>query len=370
MLTKFLYKAIQKLQRGYDEVPKGRISFPTGSIPLEGAKHTLVMVVGPQYDQHIPNAMMTFRSGYCHAIEELGFPYLIVDHSDLQDILHSLTNPFCMLNGSDFLYMDTNTVRLLRKYPHAVWVDPWFRDSERFFKTHNLNAGIWTWSHEHRNKILESEPTFVHTATVPSGFEFFSEWVQRGARLVYLPLACDTHLYHPKVPTIPEFQGIKIAFVGGYWESKGRQIDQYLRALEKDLVVYGYSPWPYNGYRGQLSRELEPSLYRQATIAPTINEPSVRILHGQINERVFKIIGSGGLTVVDAVPWYRELFTSDELLIPGTVDEFHDIVNTVISDPYSLDHYRLRGFEAVLQRHTYIHRAKTVMKELGLGEMK
>lgn len=340
----------------------------TGKLSVHGSgnTHTFVVAVGPSFDQNRPDAMMTCRMGYCNAFEQLGIPYLIVDVNDVRKVLPSLKNPFCMIFGGDYAFMSRHVMQILRRYPKFVWVHPWFKDSDEFFHAHGLDSYIWTLSKKDCRRILDSEPSFVFTATVETGLRFFEEWERNGVRLLSLPLACDTSLYNPCAPYREEFAGIRMAFVGGYWESKGRQIDMYLRKFEDDLVIYGYTRWPYRGYRGQLSREAEPSLYQQALVSPTINEPTVKLLHGQINERVFKVLGSGGMTVVDAIPAYRQLFTEEELIVPKSEFEFHDVVSELLVNDSLREQYSRRGYEAIVSRHTYIHRAKIILQQLGI----
>ena len=351
---------------GTATIARAKITAPTGALPIGSVAATCVIVVGPSFDQDVPTAMMTFRMGYAKAFESLGIPYLFVDLQDLAALLPELPGPFCMLNGADYLHMDLRTIRQLRNYPHAVWVDPWFAGSDHFFSAHQLDARIWHWSDEHRERIVTSAPAFVHTATVPGGLCFFEKWATRGLQIVSLPLACDTSLYRIDVPLVDEFVGIPMAFVGGHWESKGLQLDRYLRPFEDQLVVYGYSWWPYRGYRGLLPREVEPALYRQALVSPVINEPSVPILQGQINERIFKVLGSGGVPLVDAVPAYRELFREDELFIPRGVDDFIVMARQLLRDEGLRERSR-KGREAVLARHTYRHRALQMLDSLGLS---
>ena len=182
---------------------------------------------------------------------------------------------------------------------------------------------------------------------------------------VSLPLACDETLYNLESPYCAEYENIKIAFVGGYWPSKGEQIDRYLKPFEDKLTIFGYSPWPYPGYRGQLPRDKEPSLYRQALLSPVINEPSVAILHGQINERVFKVLGSGGVALVDAVPAYRELFSEEEMFIPRDDHEFADYARMLLSNESMREQVK-EARNAVLQRHTYRHRVIQVLENLAM----
>lgn len=354
-----------------EPVRRAMITEPTGALAVGDGAATFVVAVGPGFKQHIPNAHMTARMGYCHAFERLGIPYVLTDITNLQRTLDEVPNPICFLMGYEYGYrwFAASLVRRLRAVPHFVWVNPWFADSDRFYQSHNLDAGIWDWSDAHRSKILDSEPNFVFTATAPRGMHHFDQWIKRGVPTISLPLACDTTLYHPGTAYEPQFQGIEMGFVGGYWESKGRQIDQYLRPFEDRLSIYGYSAWPYRGYQGQLPMDAEPSLYRQALVCPTINEPSVALMHGQINERVFKILGCGGCTIVDAVPAYRDFFSASELPLPRSAGEFGEMIRALLADPHQRRHWAQRGCQAVLDRHTYIHRAQRVLLLLGLQSL-
>jgi hypothetical protein len=327
---------------------------------------TFVLGVGSTFNQDIPNAMMTCRTGYCHGFEELGIPYFIADVRDLESVLGEVPNPVCMLLANDLHLMDKRTKRLIKTVRCIVWVQPWFPDSDLFFKQHGLDPQPWHLSKAVKHDILDMEPDFCFTATASSGLSFFESWMSNGQDIRSMPLACDTKYYNRDTPDFQDFKEVKLSFVGGYWQSKGYQIDRYLRPFENDLTIYGYNRWPYTGYRGMLSRDMEASLYRQARVSPTINEPTVALMKGQINERVFKVTGSFGCTVVDAVPEYRELYSEDELLVADGPDHFRELVQMLLSDDELRDSYRQRGFEATVARHTYRHRARTVLDHLGI----
>lgn len=344
------------------------ITEPSGQLNVGEGPATFLVAVGPGFRQNVPNALMTARMGYCRAFEKLGIPYRLVDVADLLETLDAVPNPICFLIGYEYglPWFSEALVRRLRDVPHFVWVNPWFAGSDDFFAHHGLDASVWDWSAEHRRRIIESHPRFVFTATAPRGMGFFEQWQKHGLNTVSLPLACDTTLYHPRVPRREEFEGVRMAFVGGYWASKSQQIDPYLRPFEDELMIYGYNQWPYRGYRGQLAAEAEPALYRQAMLCPTINEPSVAILHGQINERVFKVLGSGGATVVDAVAAYRDFFSKDELPVPADREQFIELVRAMLDSESLRAKWRARGHAAVLDRHTYLHRARQALKLMDL----
>lgn len=348
--------------------PRAKITNPTGNLNPVNADVTFVAAVGPDYDQTVPKAWNCIISGYCNAFEGMGVPYVIADVKDLTVVLPELKRPFCLIKGNDFDFISQPSINLLKSVPHFVWVDRWFQGQENFFVENNMDPRKFSFSSALQKKILDSEPSFVFSATTQRGHHFYEGWEKHGARVCSLPLACDTAVYPLSSVHHPQFEHVEMAFVGGYWESKGRQIDLYLRTYEDRLTIYGYNKWPYSGYRGVLERELEPSLYRQARVSPTINEPTVALLHGNVNERIFKILGSGGVSVVDAVPAYRDLFSEDELMMPSNVQEFHDMARTLLENDAVHAAYQKKGRAAVLSRHTYRHRAAAILQWLGIAK--
>src|SRR5207302_1725761 len=134
-------------------------------------------------------------------------------------------------------YLSKRGLDRLRRTPHFVWVDTWFRGEDAFREKHDLPPN--TLSDVVRTKILSSNPAFLFTISPQRSFEFYGLWVERGPRLVSLPLACDTSLYERCRPERAEFNGVELAFVGGYWPYKARQFDRYLRPYQDRLTVFG-----------------------------------------------------------------------------------------------------------------------------------
>ena len=332
-----------------------RISQRHGRLVPGESDTTFVMICGSEFDQAIPNAATMSRMGWCHGFEELGIPYVLLSAFELASTLPAIRNPMCWIAGSDYVYLNEENFRCLKRHPHAVLVSTAFKGDTAFFDQHGYPQQ--SWPRRLRERILSSDPRFLFTMSAESRFDYYEGWLVSGARLVSLPLACDTHLYrHPA--HVAEFDSVDLAFVGGFWPYKGRQFDIYLKPFSDRLHVFGYSPWPYGNYRGQLPDSQEGALYAQAKLSPVINEPHVCAMGVDINERVFKVLGAGGLAITDATEGYRDWFTSDELLVPQGIDDYCDMVRTVLANPGSFAAFRERGRQAVLSRHTYRHRAE------------
>lgn len=107
--------------------------------------------------------------------------------------------------------------------------------------------------------------------------------------------------------------------------------------------------------------------YYTKTRKYALHSASPTELTGDIVERSFKVLGSGGLAVTDVVPSYHELFEPDELLVPGSVQEYHDMVKRALTDDDFNQAYRRKGYDATVKRHTYAHRAMKILKLLNMA---
>ena len=350
-----------------------RVLKPASQKPILGAHPsggpddsslTFVMVCGPGFNIQVPNASATIRLGFCKGFAQIGVRYHLVSLFELARVLPHLRKPFVFLSGYDYKDLDHAARKLLRETPHFIWMNPWFARLEEVYAQHNLPDPRM--SEQINRRILDSGAAFLWAPVPPSCLSFYEEWGKRGQRLEAIPLACDTTRYYPE-PTDQHYEDVQLAFVGGYRAYKNFQYDKYLKPYEDTLTVYGYDHWPYKGYGGLLPEGDERVLYQNAQVCPALSEPHAEVM-GDIVERAFKVMGSGGLAITDVVPFYRELFAEDELLVPRSVAEYHEMVLQALNDPTFNRHYRERGHQAVLQRHTYAHRAQQILKALGLSD--
>jgi hypothetical protein len=329
----------------------------------KGSQETFVMLVGYTFNSNIKNAMYTARMGYCHGFADIGISYVVIDIKKSIAELEKIKNPIIFIFAHDLLSVSLDIIKNLKKYKLAIWVPPLFDNQNSFFLKHDFDPKVWSISKSIINKIIEMSPSFLFTATCSSGLSFFSSWEKMGFRVVSLPLACDTRIYNINNLDYTRIEN-KLTFVGSYWKSKGVQIDAYLKQYEDMLFVYGQSKWPYKNYGGIIDFPTEAKLYNTSIISPVINEPSVNLLNGQINERVFKVLGCSGFPVVDNVIAYKELFDGDVLYIPNSVKEFHEhLIYSLNNLDYNLK-VRNLGYNIVMQKHTYSIRANMFLSYL------
>lgn len=361
---RFISPALRRLRRAKTQqpvLPPDSLGGPSDS-PV-----TLAMVCGSGFNYQTPSATASIRMGFCHGFARANMRYELTSSLELGSRLADMRNPFVFLSCYDYPSLSDQTLKKLRRYPHFVWVPPWFTGMERVFAERGYfleDAAALPKSII--KKILTSEPTFVWAPTTPSALEFFSEWGKRGQRFEPIALACDQDVYFP-TPSDNRFSDISLAFVGGYRDYKNIQYEKYLRPWESQLTVFGVgNPWPYSGYRGPLDFPSEKVLYQNATLCPALSEPHAE-LTGDVVERIFKVLGSGGTPIADVVSAYKDLFEDDEVLLPESVEEYHEMVREVLVDEELRAGFRQKGYAAVMNRHTYEHRARQIIQLLGLN---
>src|SRR5258708_7891267 len=271
----------------------------------EGSPHTFVMVCGPGFDVRVPNAACTIRLGMCRGFAQVGVRYQLVSVFELARVLPTLRSPFVCLTVYDFENLSRAARQLLRDVPHCVWVNPWFDDLERLYAEYSLPDPRLP--EPIARRVADCNPAFVWAPVPPGCLQFYQSWARLGLRVESVLLACDTTRYFPD-PDNDLYRDVDMAFVGGYRSYKDVQYEKYLRPYEDRLRVFGYDRWPYRGYGGLLPDDHERILYQNVRACPALREPHPAVI-GDIVERAFTIIGTGGLAVPAGLPFHRERFS-------------------------------------------------------------
>lgn len=216
------------------------------------------------------------------------------------------------------------------------------------------------------------QPEFVFThydqESINKTHNYFIE--RLGIKIVGIPLAADIFDYY-NGQYDSKFK-CDVSFVGGWWPYKGINLDRYLRRLcfplEKfNVKIFSSQPWPnMPKYCGQINSDRVKDLFASSTICPNISEPHSTDLGIDMNERIFKVLASGGFCINDNVEATKKLFTPGmEAVYANTPDEFEELVDLFIKDESERIRISNNGREKVLSYHTYFDRADLLLKSFG-----
>lgn len=343
--------------RGVGSMAEERVA--TAQLP----QYTVVIACHPAFDEKFSNAVQTTRLGYCHGFPSVGVSAALVRYRNLIRYAETVPNPIFWLTYDDYRYLSDKTLKFIKGHRHIIQINTWFDGMEELHQGYNVPSP--TMEERTLKRILASGPDFVWCSAPEAYFHSYENWIEvAGLKLVSLPWACDVARYYP-CPSHTEFSDVEVAFVGGYRKYKEPQYVKYLRPYEDRLGIWGYSEWPSNfPYRGYLDNDQEKWLYQNARVCPTISEPQFAVT-GDTVERPFKIMGCKGLTIMDNQV-YTHLFEPSEALIPDSIEMYYQMMDAMLKDPDLNRKYRIAGYRAVWNRHTYRERARKIMLELGL----
>ena len=182
-----------------------------------------------------------------------------------------------------------------------------------------------------------------------------------------LMMCADTFAYGES--KIDKNLSCDIGFVGGYWPYKGIVISDYLFPLlsnvgDYSVKIFGNQPWPVNQYCGLIADDKVKDLFRSAKICPNLSEPHAQAFGIDVNERIFKVLYSGGFCVSDSVESYN--IFEDGIAIAYSPEDFKKKIDHYLSNPEERQAIAHRGRELVKQRHTGFDRAHQIIKYLGM----
>lgn len=163
-----------------------------------------------------------------------------------------------------------------------------------------------------------------------------------------------------------------IGFVGGYWPHKGIIINQFLFPLLSDISkykakIFGNQPWPINQYCGYISDSDVKNLFVSAKICPNLSEPHAHAFGIDINERIFKILFSGGFCVSDYVEGYN--IFGDGVVLCKTPDEFREKIDYYLEHQHEASEIAKKGRKIVVENHTNFHRIAQIFDYIGYSDI-
>ena len=236
-------------------------------------------------------------------------------------------------------------------------------------------------SDEDLEKLIElkkqtGQPEFVHIHyhgdDIKNTHSYFNSI---GIPAVSLMMCADVHAYSdfPSLkndpPPTPALQ-CDIGFVGGYWPYKGQVIDRYLTPLchpvgKYNIKIFGNQPWRHvNQYCGTISDENVKNVFRSAKISPNLSEPHALEYGIDVNERIFKVLCSGGFCISDSMRAYRKVFEQG-VVFAEDPEDFRNKIDHYKDDSEARKLIASAGRSHVLKNHTNFHRAASILEHFG-----
>lgn len=161
-----------------------------------------------------------------------------------------------------------------------------------------------------------------------------------------------------------------ICFIGGRWGYKSTTLTPWLiKLIEKypqlNTKIFGNQSWGIPQYCGFLETEYVKHVLASATICPNISEPHSQAFGFDIIERPFKLLANKCFVISDYVEDLAYIL-SEEIVYANSPDEFHELCLHYIKYPEERSVFIQKGYEKVINHHTYFNRAEQFFTELNM----
>jgi len=212
----------------------------------------------------------------------------------------------------------------------------------------NENAGAIRWT-------LDQKPTVVFGYGHESDRPYWEYWTSKhGIPWVPMPTGGDSTIYTD--PGLP--RDLDVAYVGGYWQYKARNLDKYLLPLLKTpglkLGVYGWGDWPVAA--GNIEDKDVPVVFARAKVGPCVTEPHTTTWGIDVPERLWKVALCGALVIHDPVKGLDRLMSS--AVVASDPGHYVELCKHYVSEANESERHALaqRQRHEVLKSHTYFQR--------------
>jgi len=218
-----------------------------------------------------------------------------------------------------------------------------------------------------RLKDETGKPDFIHIHYTPEAMvHTHNKFESIGINAESIMMCADTIEYANS--EYDESLDCDIGFVGGYWPYKGIVIDKYLKPLlfpagKYKVKIFGNQVWDVNQYCGLLHDSNVKNLFKSAKICPNLSEPHAQKFGFDVNERIFKVLFSGGFCISDNVEGYK--IFKDGIVIASDPEDFKSKIDFYLSNKDNRDAIIKIGRRIVMENHTGFDRTAKIMKLLG-----
>lgn len=200
---------------------------------------------------------------------------------------------------------------------------------------------------------------------------YLDGWQKHVKNYYGVGMACDIVTYD-KGQDIPTLKA-DCSFIGSVWQYKLKKMAPWIYPLcnnpDINVKLFG-SGWGVIQGLGPIPEELASSVWRNTTVNLGCNEPQAGFVYNgielpEVNERPFKVIGTGNFYVGDRVTALVEnYFLEDEIVTASTAEEYHEKVIHFIRNPDERLPYIERGQKRIFNEHSYHDRAGDILSIL------
>ena len=160
-------------------------------------------------------------------------------------------------------------------------------------------------------------------------------------------------------------------FVGGRWPYKAQTLRRYIDPLLYPMGKYNIkiigSGWGCNQKISGLPIEEMKNMMASSKICLNVHEPHSQDFGIDVIERPFKLLANKCFCISDYVTsMATEIFTKNELAMTDSFSEFHHAIDYYLRHPEQKQAFIDRGYETVMQHHTYFDRAHDILQNLEL----
>lgn len=223
---------------------------------------------------------------------------------------------------------------------------------------------------------IEAVPSYDYFfAQSTDALEVHAEHGNKGG--MWLNAACDPEIHKPQELTEEEKEkySCDVCFVGSMYPER---VDLFETLMDFDLGIWGPG-WENLDIGSPLRKHIKGSavtpdiwtkIYNASKIVvnymgnygENIKEENVY----QASPRVFETLACGSFQVVDAKKDVLALFQSGEHLVCfNKIHEVKDLVKYYLNHPQERSKIAQKGHREVLEKHTYVHRIKELLKAVG-----
>ncbi|MBI4019241.1 MAG: glycosyltransferase [Candidatus Aenigmarchaeota archaeon] len=183
----------------------------------------------------------------------------------------------------------------------------------------------------------------------------------------FLPFACDPEIHKPAELSGAEHEafGSNLCFVGTYYPER--------EALLSGLERFGLKIWG-NEWQNCESESLKKS----ATMRPANGQNMSRVFTaskiaigthqeqsmGSLTMRAFEAPACGGFMLVDDRPDLRLFYAKNEMASYRTKKEMLNLIDYYLRNEKERKTMAQRARKKAIQKHTYVHRIKQMLKDL------